>query len=35
MKTNKFSDKVFKLGICIFYGVLFVKVVAYVLGVDL
>nr|DAJ90811.1 MAG TPA: hypothetical protein [Bacteriophage sp.] len=34
MKTNKISDKAFKLGICIFYGALFVKVVAYVLGID-
>ena len=34
MTRNKFSDKAFKLGIWIFYGALFVKVVAYVLGVD-
>ena len=35
MKKNKFSDKAFKLGICIFYGALFVKVITFVLGVDL
>nr|DAE94555.1 MAG TPA: hypothetical protein [Caudoviricetes sp.] len=35
MKKNKFSDKAFKLGIYIFYGALFVKVIAFVLGVDL
>nr|DAJ38900.1 MAG TPA: hypothetical protein [Caudoviricetes sp.] len=34
MKTIKFSDKAFKLGICIFYGALFVKVIAFVLGID-
>ena len=35
MKKNKFSDKAFKLGIYIFYAALLVKVVAFVLGVDL
>lgn len=35
MKKNKFSDKAFKLGIYIFYGALFVKDVAFILGVDL
>lgn len=35
MKTNKVSDKAFKLGICIFYAALLVKVIAFVLGVDL
>nr|DAJ32075.1 MAG TPA: hypothetical protein [Caudoviricetes sp.] len=35
MKTNKISDKAFKLGIYIFYGTLFVKVIAFILGVDL
>ena len=35
MKKKKISDKAFKLGICLFYGALFVKVIAFVLGVDL
>ena len=35
MKINKFSNEAFKLGIYIFYGALFVKVIAFVLGVDL
>ena len=35
MKINKFSDKAFELGIYIFYASLLVKVIAFVLGVDL
>nr|DAQ85437.1 MAG TPA: hypothetical protein [Caudoviricetes sp.] len=35
MKTNKFSNEALRIGLCIFYGALFMKVVAYVLGVDL
>ena len=34
MKTNKFSNEALRLGICIFYGALFVKVIAFVLGID-
>nr|DAU44675.1 MAG TPA: hypothetical protein [Caudoviricetes sp.] len=35
MKINRFSDEALRIGLCIFYGALFVKVIAFVLGVDL
>ena len=35
MKTNKVSDDALKLGLCIFYAALLVKIIAFVLGVDL
>lgn len=34
MKTIKFSDDALKLGLCIFYAALLVKVIAFVLGID-
>nr|DAI53528.1 MAG TPA: hypothetical protein [Caudoviricetes sp.]DAU01234.1 MAG TPA: hypothetical protein [Caudoviricetes sp.] len=34
MKTKKYSDKAFKLSICIFYAALFVKFITFVLGID-